>query len=93
MCQSKTMQQNCGITADAIRDWTTLLAAQIALQGALLMQKSVRSLALVTVLALTAAPTALANQTGCNPHPQVATVSTSSSVALAIYTVLSVFGL
>ena len=55
------------------------------------MQKSIRSIALVAVVALTSVPAAFANQTGCNPHPQV-TTSTSNSVALVVYTVFSVFG-
>ncbi len=35
--------------------------------------KSFRSIALVAVLALTAAPAMHAERTGCNPHPQAAT--------------------
>ncbi len=56
------------------------------------MQKSVRSFALVAVLALTVTPAALANQTGCNPHPQGRFASASSDVTLFVYTVLSVLG-
>ncbi len=56
------------------------------------MSKSVRSIALVAVLSLTAAPAALANQTGCNPHPQVATVSAPSPLTVFVYTLLSVLG-
>lgn len=56
------------------------------------MPKSARTLALVAALALSATPAAFANQTGCNPHPQVAKASTFSSLALAVSTVLSVFG-
>jgi hypothetical protein len=54
------------------------------------MKKSIRSVALVAVLALTASPTMFANQTGCNPHPQAAPVSTGE---ILVYTVLSYFGL
>lgn len=56
------------------------------------MSKSVRSIALVAVLVLTAAPAALANQTGCNPHPQVLTVSAPSPLTVFVYTLLSVLG-
>ncbi len=54
------------------------------------MQKSLRSLALVAALALTAAPAIHAERAGCNPHPQVVTVPASSAISLLVYTVLSV---
>ena len=56
------------------------------------MQKSIRSFALVAALALAVAPAALADQTGCNPHPQVATVAAPSTFMVVVYTVLSYFG-
>ena len=47
--------------------------------------KSFRSIALVAVLALTAAPAMHAERTGCNPRPYAATT--------AVQAVLSYFGL
>jgi len=54
------------------------------------MQKSVRSTALVAALTLAVVPGARANQTGCNPHPQVAT---PSALSIFVYTVLSALGI
>ena len=52
------------------------------------MLKSIRSFALVAVLA-SAAPMMHASVTGCDPHPQ----HPVSTVATVVYTVLSYFGL
>lgn len=56
------------------------------------MQKSIRSFALVATLALAAVPAVRADQTGCNPHPQAATVAAPSTLMTYIYVVLSYFG-
>lgn len=53
------------------------------------MQKSLRSFALVATLAFAAVPAVRADQTGCNPHPQVSTLSTFMTY---VYVVLSHFG-
>lgn len=53
------------------------------------MKKSIRSVALVAVLALSASPAMYANQTGCDPHPQAVKTSTLDAI---VYTVLSYFG-
>ncbi len=55
------------------------------------MKKSIRSVALVAVLALTASPAMYANRTGCDPHPQA--VAQSSTLSLVAYAVLSYLGL
>ncbi len=54
------------------------------------MMKSVRSSALVAVLALTALPMLHASVTGCDPHPQAA--ADSSTLSTVVYTVLSYLG-
>jgi hypothetical protein len=56
------------------------------------MQKSIRSFALVVTLALAAVPAVRADQTGCNPHPQVASVSATSSFVIVVYTVIGLLG-
>lgn len=56
------------------------------------MQKSLRSLALAATLTLALVPSVFANQTGCNPHPQVAVIAPPSSVSIVVYTVLSYLG-
>lgn len=54
------------------------------------MKKSALSVAsLVIAVTLTVAPALHAEQTGCNPHPQVATMSTWSMIVL---TALSMLG-
>lgn len=56
------------------------------------MQKSFRSFALVATLALAAVPAVRADQTGCNPHPQAATVAAPSTFMTYVYIVMSYFG-
>ena len=56
------------------------------------MQKSIRSFVLVATLALAVVPAVRADQTGCNPHPQVATVVAPSALMTYVYAVLSYFG-
>ncbi len=56
------------------------------------MQKSVRSFALVAAVALATVPAARANQTGCNPHPQVATASAPSTMSVLVSAMLSILG-
>ncbi len=56
------------------------------------MQKSLRLLAVAFALSLTAATSLHAEQTGCNPHPQVARPS-NSALGSFVYTVRSFFGL
>lgn len=56
------------------------------------MQKFIRSFTLVATLALAAVPAVRADQTGCNPHPQAATVAATSTFMTYIYVVLSYFG-
>lgn len=51
------------------------------------MSKSLRSLVLVALFAVSAVPSLHANRTGCNPHPQVET--SVMSVATIVYTVMS----
>jgi hypothetical protein len=55
------------------------------------MKKSVRSFALVAALVCASVPAAHANRTGCDPHPRPATVS--STLSMAVYTVLSFLGI
>ncbi len=57
------------------------------------MQKIVRSFALVAAVALATVPAARANQTGCNPHPQVATIAAPSTMSVLVSTVLSLLGM
>jgi len=54
------------------------------------MQKSIRSFALVAVIALTASPM-YAHRSGCDPHPQ-AVVAAPSTLQVVASTVLSVLG-
>jgi len=54
------------------------------------MQKSIRSFALVAVLALTASPM-YAGRAGCDPHPQ-AVVAAPSTLQVIASTLLSVLG-
>ncbi len=56
------------------------------------MKKSIRSFALVATIALALVPAACANQTGCNPHPQVASVTVPSTFMIVVYTVMSYLG-
>ncbi len=56
------------------------------------MQKSFRSLVLATAFSLTVVPGLLAEQTGCNPHPQAKVVAPSTLQIIA-YTVISYLGL
>jgi hypothetical protein len=59
------------------------------------MQKSVRSFALVAVLALAVAPAVRAEQGGCIPHPQPPppTPATVTALQVIAYTIISYFGL
>ena len=56
------------------------------------MQKSLRSFALVATLAFAVVPVALANQTGCNPHPQVVTVDAPSTLAIVVSAIVGYLG-
>ena len=53
------------------------------------MQKSIRSFALIAALTVAAVPAVRADQTGCNPHPQVVTASTFS---ILVSTVIAYLG-
>jgi hypothetical protein len=55
------------------------------------MQKSFRSLILATAFSLAVVPGLVAEQTGCNPHPQVSDVPTT--LQIIAYTVISYLGL
>jgi hypothetical protein len=55
------------------------------------MQKSFRSLVLATAVSLTLVPGLLAEQTGCNPHPQASVAPTT--LEIIAYTVISYLGL
>lgn len=54
------------------------------------MKNSIRSLALIAILALSAAPTLYAEPMGTNPHP---TIQQTSMLQIVQYTVLAYFGL
>jgi hypothetical protein len=56
------------------------------------MQKSIRSSALIAILTLAAVPAVRADQTGCNPHPQVVTVAPPSTLAILVSTVVLYLG-
>jgi hypothetical protein len=56
------------------------------------MQKSFRSLVLAAAFSFTLVPGLLAEQMGCNPHPQAAASSTST-LQIVAYTVASLLGL
>lgn len=56
------------------------------------MQKFARSFALVSALALTAAPSLHAERTGCNPHPQAVVAPAPTTLQIIAYTVLSYLG-
>jgi hypothetical protein len=56
------------------------------------MNISVRSFALVAVLALIAVPSVKAERTGCNPHPQVV-IAVPTVLQIITDTVVSYLGL
>lgn len=56
------------------------------------MHKSVRTLALVAVLSLVAAPSMKAERMGGNPRPQAVSTTTVSALQVVQYTVLAYFG-
>lgn len=56
------------------------------------MQKSLRSFALVAAISLALVPAVHADQTGCNPHPQVATVVAPSVLSTYVLVVVSLLG-
>jgi hypothetical protein len=57
------------------------------------MQKSFRSLVLATAFSLTVVPGLLAEQTGCNPHPQITTPVAPTTLQVIAYTLISYLGL
>jgi hypothetical protein len=56
------------------------------------MQKSFRFFVLATALSFTVVPGVLAEQMGCNPHPQAASARTTSTLQIVAYTVASLLG-
>jgi hypothetical protein len=57
------------------------------------MQKSFRFFVLATALSFIVVPGVLAEQMGCNPHPQAASASATSTLQIVAYTVASLLGL